>query len=186
MKIQSATLKQLFAVYLLGTVCSFAQQGSVPAAAKPAKVHVDAPFAQYVVVKERAAHPEIQKLGLHAVPPEQTQNVIIASNLPEKIGKVSAASDLQLVASGEPQAQKIDDEGYWDTFVPFHDRSGKIIGFLVMEVPFSSAKTRDHAIEIGATIRNEFERRIPTLPSLFGPAPQQWMLHSSPLRGRPI
>ena len=172
-KTQSASLSRLFVVCLLGTVCSFAQQGSVPAATKPAKIHVDAPFAQYVVVKEKAAHPEIQKLGLHAVPPEQTQNVIIASNLPEKIGKVSAASDLQLVASGEPQAQKIDDEGYWDTFVPFHDRNGKIIGFLVMEVPFSSAKTRDHAIEIGATIRNEFERQIPTLRSLFGPAPQQ-------------
>lgn len=168
MKIQSAILSQLCVVCLFGSVGSFAQNSS---AAKPPKVHVDAPFAQQLIVKEKANHPEIQKLGLHAVPPGQTQNVIIASNLPEKIGKVSAPSDLQLVASGEPQAQKIDNEGYWDTFVPLHDHSGKIIGFLVMEVPFSTAKTQDRAIEVGTSIRQEVEQQAPTLESLFQPAP---------------
>jgi hypothetical protein len=173
MKIQSATLKQLSAIYLLGAVCSLAQQSSVPAATKAAKIHVDAPFAEYLIVKEKANHPEIQKLGLHAVPPGQEQNVIIASNLPEKIGKVSAPSDLEFVASGEPHAEKIDKEGYWDTFMPLHDNSGKIIGFLVMEVPFSSAKTHDGAIDIGTSIRNEVQQQAPTLETLFGPAPQQ-------------
>jgi hypothetical protein len=173
MKLQSATLSRLFAFCLLGAVGFLAQQNSVLAAAKPAKVPVDAPFAQQLIVKEKANHPEIQKLGLHAVPPGRTQNVIIASNLPEKIGKVSAPSDLQLVANGEPQAQKITKEGYWDTFVPLHDHSGKTIGFLVMEVPFSSAKTHDRALAIGASIRDEVQQQVPTLQTLFGAAPQQ-------------
>jgi hypothetical protein len=173
MEIKPATLIPLFAICLLGPVGTFAQQSSAPTAAPPARVHVDAPFAQHLIVKEKAIHPEIQKLGLHAVPPGQAQNVIIASNLPEKIGKVSAPSDLQIVAAGKPQAEKIDKEGYWDTFVPLHDRSGETIGFLVMEVPFSRAKTQDRAIDIGTSIRNEVQQQVPTLETLFEAAPQQ-------------
>jgi hypothetical protein len=173
MKMHFGHLSQLVILCLLGPVGSFGQESSAPAATKPAKVHVDAPYAQQLIVKERASHPEIQKLGLHAVPPRQTENVIIASNLPEKIGKVSAPSDLQLVAAGEPRAEKINQEGYWDTFVPLHDRRGKIIGFLAVEVPFSTAKTHDRAIEVGTSIRNEVEQQVPTLESLFGSAPQQ-------------
>jgi hypothetical protein len=173
MKLRSTTWSQLCCVCLLGTAGSFAQRSSVAASAKPAKVQVDAPFAQQLIVKEKAMHPEIQKLGLHAVPPGQTQNVIIASNLPEKIGKVSAPSDLQLVAAGEPQAEKIDKEGYWDTFVPVHDHNGTTIGFLVMEVPFSTTKTHDGAIDVGTSIRNEVQKQAPTLESLFAAAPQQ-------------
>jgi hypothetical protein len=172
-KIRSATWSRPCLVCLLGTAGLFAQQSSGAAAPKPPKIQVDAPFAQQLIVKEKAMHPEIQKLGLHAVPPGQTQNAIIASNLPEKIGKVSAPSDLQLVAAGEPQAEKIDKEGYWDTFVPLHDHNGAIIGFLVMEVPFSTTKTHDGAIDVGTSIRNEVQQQAPTLESLFAASPHQ-------------
>jgi hypothetical protein len=131
------------------------------------RVEVSAPFAQQLIVKENAIHPEIQKLGLHAVPPGRTQNVIIANNLPEKVGKVSSPGDMQIVASGEPQAIKKD--GFWDTFVPLHDQGGRIIGFLVMEVPFTTAASREGAVAKGAAIRDEVQKQTPTLAVLFGP-----------------
>jgi hypothetical protein len=168
MKIQKRIMGQLLTSCLLGSTALVAQRGTAPA-----KVAVSAPFAQQMIVKEKTMHPEIQKLGLHAVPPGQTQNVIIASNLPEKIGKVSAASDMQHVAADVPYAEKIADEGYWDTFVPFHDHGGKVIGFLVMEVPFATAKTLEGAIKVGTSIRNEVERQVPTEAALFAPAPQK-------------
>jgi hypothetical protein len=173
MKVQKRRMGQLLISCLLGSTALVAQQGTAPASKAPAKVAVSAPFAQQMIVKEKTMHPEIQKLGLHAVPPGQTQNVIIASNLPEKIGKVSAASDMQHVAAGVPYAEKIADEGYWDTFVPFHDHDGKVIGFLVMEVPFATAKTLEGAIKVGTLIRNEVERQVPTEAALFAPAPQK-------------
>jgi hypothetical protein len=77
MKIQTRKIGQLLTSCLLGSTALVAQQGTAPA-----KVAVSAPFAQQMIVKEKTMHPEIQKLGLHAVPPGQTQNVIIASNLP--------------------------------------------------------------------------------------------------------
>lgn len=155
----------------LGTtsVIASAQQG----VASPAKIHVNAPFAEELIVKEKAAHPEIQKLGLHAVPPGQTENVIVANNLPEKIGKVSSPNDMRLVASGKPVAVRVEKGSFFDTFVPLHDRTGHIIGFLVMEVPFTTATTEEGAIQKGITIRDEVQHQVPTLGTLFGPATQK-------------
>ena len=51
-------------------------------------IHVSAPFAQKIVVEEMQQHGnQIQKIGLHAVPPAATDNVIIACNIAAKIGK---------------------------------------------------------------------------------------------------
>ncbi len=75
------------------------------------------------------------------MPPGQTQSAIIASNLPQKIGKISSPDDLETVASGQPDAHREEKGQFWDTFVPVHDRKGKVIGFLIMEVPFRTAST---------------------------------------------
>ncbi len=155
-----------FSVFLLWCPAVFAQQNS----AAPAKVEVHAPFAQQLIVKEKTLHPEIQKLGLHAVPPGETQNVIIANNLPEKIGKVSSPNDMRLVAPGRPVAVRIEQGSFFDTFVPLHDRGGEVIGFLVMEVPFATANTEQGAIQKATSIRDEVQQQAPALESLFGPA----------------
>ena len=157
------SLTAMLAIALTALATSHAQSNA------PARIAVNAPFAQQLIVQEKAMHPEIQKLGLHAVPPGETQNVIIANNLPEKVGKVSSPSDMQLVASGEPQAVRKDDGHFWDTFVPIHDRDHKIIGFLVMEVPFATASTQEAAIAEGEKLRSEVEHQAPTLAALFGP-----------------
>lgn len=152
-------------------VAAHAQQSdSVMTAAAPARVQVNAPFAEQLIVKEKTMHPEIQKLGLHAVPPGQTQNVIVANNLPEKVGKVSSPSDMKLVASGQPVAVRKEEGKFFDTFVPLHDRTGQVIGFLVMEVPFATANTQAGAIQKGTSIRDEVQQQAPTLETLFGPA----------------
>jgi hypothetical protein len=163
----------LLAAIFGSTLAAPAQQSAATAAVGPAKVQVSAPFAQLLIIREKAMHPEIQKLGLHAVPPGQTQNVVIANNLPEKVGKISSANDMKLVAPGQPVAVRIEKGSFFDTFVPLHDRAGQIIGFLVMEVPFATANTEEGAMQKGASIRDEVQQQVPTLEALFGPAPQE-------------
>ncbi len=157
-----------FALLLFSCLPVFAQGNGVP----PARIAVDASFAQQLIVKEKAKHPEIQKLGLHAVPPGQTQNVIIANNLPEKVGKVSSPTDMQLVAAGQPVAVRVEQGSFFDTFMPLHDRGGRIVGFLVMELPFATVDTEEAAIREGTAIRDEVQQEAPTLQKLFGPAVQ--------------
>lgn len=138
----------------------------------PPRLEVHAPFAQQLIVRIKAEHPEIQKLSLHAVPPGRSESAIIASNLPEKIGKLSSPGDLQTVAAGEPNVHRIDKDQFWDTFVPVHDRNGRVIGFLIMEVPFSTASTEAEAVAEGIRIRDEVQRQVPTFDTLFGSAKQ--------------
>ena len=160
----------LACVLALSPLAGSAQQN---AGTDPARISVNAPFAEQLIVHEKNMHPEIQKLGLHAVPPGQTQSAIVANNLSEKVGKLSSPSDLQLVSAGTPQAVREDKGQFWDTFVPLHDHDDKIIGFLVMEVPFSTAATQQGAIAKGESIRDEVQKQVPALATLFGPVKGQ-------------
>lgn len=161
----------LFAAVLLGGASSLSALQSSPAAhAAAPRIPVHAPFAEQMIVKLKAEHPEIQKLSMHAVPPGQTQWAIIASNYPKKVGKLSSPSDLQTVHEDQPVVHRIEKGHFWDTFVPVHGRHGKIIGFLVMEVPFKTASTRAGAIAEGIRIRNQVQHMVPNKEILFGPA----------------
>ena len=155
---------------LAGSGPGFAAMKASGLSASPARIAVHAPFAQQLIVRLKDQHPEIQKLSLHAVPPGQTQSAIIASNLPEKVGKLSSPGDLATVAAGQPNVHRVEQGKFWDTFVPIHDREGHVIGFLIMEVPFSTASTEGEAIAVGTRIRNQVQQQVPTLGTLFGPA----------------
>ncbi len=69
-------------------------------AAQAIYIPVDAPFAQNLVVATKNAHPELQKLGLHAIPPGQHDYAIIANAITSKIGKKSSAADLTVLQKG--------------------------------------------------------------------------------------
>lgn len=143
-----------------------------PAAPPPANyVHVSAPLAQRLVLQAVAAHPEIGKLGLHATPEGGTDNAIIASDLPAKIGKKSSAADMQHLAAGRPSVTRIDKEGIFDLLLPITDRAGRGIGdgFVVMEVPFERARSGEDALAIGSKIRDELQRAISSRAALYRP-----------------
>lgn len=149
------------------------------AQAKPAKspsqdpstyMHVNAPFAQALVVKVKAAHDDqIVKLGIHAVPPSETDNVIIANITPSKNGKKSSGKDLENLATGKPVAARIDKDKVFDLLIPLTDAKGRDLngGFVVMEVPYSKASNKEEAIKIGVEIRDDMQRQIPSKEALY-------------------
>ncbi len=56
-------------------------------AALPAQtvyIPVNAPYAQDLLVATKNAHPELQKLGLHAIPPGEENYAIIANPIAEQ------------------------------------------------------------------------------------------------------
>jgi hypothetical protein len=134
-------------------------------------MHVDAPLAQSILVKVKARHDDIVKLGLHAVPPGTTDNVIIANITPSKIGKKSSAKDLENLAQNKPVAARLDKDNTFDLLIPITDSKGHDIdgGFIVMEVPFSKAANEEQAIKIGVGIRDEVQRQIPSKSALYQP-----------------
>ena len=130
-------------------------------------VPVNAPYAQSLVVATKNAHPELQKLGLHAIPPGQQAYAIIANPIPSKIGKESSGGDLTLVTSRTPFA-KADEKGkFYDLRLPISDAAGNFIGIAVMEIPFSAAADLNDALEKATAVRDELQKKIPGRDQLF-------------------
>ncbi|WP_252263513.1 hypothetical protein [Paracidobacterium acidisoli] len=134
-------------------------------------MHVHAPFAQTLVDSVKAHHDDIVKLGIHAVPPGETDNVIIANITRSKNGKKSSAGDLKKLATGEPTAVRVEKDQIFDLLIPMTDASGGDLGggFVVMEVPFSKANNEQEALKIGVAIRDEIQARIPNKAALYQP-----------------
>jgi DNA-binding beta-propeller fold protein YncE len=130
-------------------------------------IPVKAPYAETLVVNTKAAHKELQKLGLHAVPPGQHDYAIIANIYPEKIGKKSSSGDLVVVQSGKPSIKKDEKDKFFDCKLPIADASGKAIGMTVMEIPFKYAKDVDEALAKSTAVRDELQAKIPSYGRLF-------------------
>jgi hypothetical protein len=134
-------------------------------------VSVKAPLAQLLVDKEMLGHNDIGKLGVHAIPPGATENVIVACNIRSKNGKKSSAADLEKLAAGKDTATRVDDEKIFDLFLPITDAHGGDLkgGFVVMEVPFSRATTEAEALKIGKVVRDDLQAKIPSRAALYQP-----------------
>jgi hypothetical protein len=134
-------------------------------------MRVNAPYAQALVDKVKSHHDEIVKLGLHAVPPGETDNVIIANVTRTKNGKKSSKADLEKLATGKPTAVRIDKDQVFDLLIPMTDSHGGDLngGFVVMEVPYDRASNEEQALKIGVAIRDEMQTQIPSKAALYQP-----------------
>lgn len=162
----------LTAALCLTSIAGFAQDkpAKTPAQDPSTYMHVNAPLAQNLVVKVKAAHnDELVKLGIHAVPPGETDNVIIANITPSKVGKKSSDGDLKNLATGGPVAKRLDKDKTFDLLIPLTDAKGRDLsgGFVVMEVPFTKASNEQEAIKIGVAVRDDLQKQIPSKKALY-------------------
>jgi hypothetical protein len=151
---------------------AIAQDKPAKAPAQDASTYakVSAPFAEELVNKVKAAHnDELVKLGIHAVPPGEKDNVIIANITPSKIGKKSSDGDMKNLTTGKPVAKRLDKDKTFDLLIPLADAKGRDLdgGFVVMEVPFTKARNEEEAIKIGIAVRDDFQKQIPSKKALY-------------------
>jgi len=81
--------------------------------------------AQMLIEKMVAEHPEIGRLTIHAVPTGQTQNIIVACNIREKLGKIADPEDLEVIKTKEIVVLKEGDN--LDITAPILDKNGSAI-----------------------------------------------------------
>ncbi|MFC5861830.1 YncE family protein [Acidicapsa dinghuensis] len=148
----------------------FLMLGAAVSAALPAQtvyVPVNAPYAQKLLIAEKEAHPELQKLGLHAIPPGQQAYAIIANPIWSKIGKLSSKNDLAVITSGKATVEDNGKERFYDLRLPISDASGSPIGLTVMEIPYGSARDANDALTKATVIRDEIQKKISGHDQLF-------------------
>jgi DNA-binding beta-propeller fold protein YncE len=139
--------------------------------AKPASLEVaqqlNAPYAETLVLSMLSAHPELRKMGLHAVPPGKSDSLIIANANTSRVGYKSTSGDLDAVKDGKTYCSKKDNGSFYNLKLPLLDASGQRIGILVMEMPFTSATDDVDAVSKAKAIRAELAKQIPGLNRLF-------------------
>jgi hypothetical protein len=126
-------------------------------------------YAQKLVDQTIAKHPELRQIGLHSIPPNSSESMIIAINDPKKVGKKSDPDDLEVMKTGKPSVEIIDRKQIYDLGFPLLDRSGKIIGVAVMEIKLSAEKSKESALKRGKIIQQELRKEIPSKDKLFEP-----------------
>ncbi len=122
-------------------------------------------YAQQLVEELAARHPELVRIGIHVTPPNKSDNVIIACNQPERIGRKSDPEDLKAMRTGQPVVLK---EGKnFDVTLPLHDAAGNTIGSIgLMFSPGADEQEADAARRARAMAR-EIEGRILSMGELF-------------------
>jgi hypothetical protein len=126
-------------------------------------------YAQKLVDQTIAKHPELRQIGLHSIPPNSSDSMIIAINDPKKVGKKSDPDDLEVMKTGKPSVEIIDRKQIYDLGFPLLDRSGNIIGVAVMEIKLSAEKSKESALQRGKIIQEELRKEIPSKEKLFEP-----------------
>ena len=145
--------------------CSFAcapHAHSAPVAPKT--------YAQALVERETARHPELLGVAIHVSPPSGSGTVIIASHEPAELGQKSSAQQLQVIATGKPHSTVTGNGTRLVVDVPLQDASSRTLGAL--SVTFAYQPGADtHALESKAlAVRDELRRRISHVRNLLEPA----------------
>jgi hypothetical protein len=131
------------------------------------KAPVDSPISEKIVLDTLSTHPFLRKLGLHVIPPDQQNMVLVANGNATRIGIRTTEGDFGAVKDGKTYCAKIDDGAFYNIKMQMFDAQGRRIGILVMEIPYTSAVDVADAIHQAENIREEVEHRIPSLEALF-------------------
>ena len=127
-------------------------------------------YAQRLVDQLAAKHPELVRIGMHVTPPNKPDNIIIACNVPERIGQKSDPEDLKAMKTG--QAVVLKEGENFDVTLPLHDAAGKTIGAVGLTFkPHAGEQDADAARRARAMAR-EIEKQIASMGELFQPRSQ--------------
>lgn len=139
----------------------------IKAVQPPLAQPVSAPYAEQLVLSMLSAHPDLRKMGLHAVPSGGSDSVIIANGNSTRIGIKSTAGDQDSIKDGKTYCSRKENGSFYNIKLPLLDSAGKRIGILVMEIPFTSAENETEAIRKAEALRAELAQKIPNVERLF-------------------
>jgi hypothetical protein len=122
-------------------------------------------LAQKLVDELAAKHPELVRIGLHLTPPTGSENIVIASNVPAKVGQKSDPEDLQAMRTGRPVVLK--EAGNIDVTLPFHDTSQRVIGAIGLTLKPEGNEPESGAVMRARKIAGELEDQVPSKAKLF-------------------
>ena len=134
-------------------------------------------YAQKLSDEIMAAHPELQSVTFHGVPPGMKDvYTMFAGSYPDRIGNVDDPDDIDVIKKGitliDPRWHRPNDAV--KRFVvqePLRDRSGENIGLIVYAFKTANGSKGERFYTNAAmTMRDELQAKVPSYAALFDPA----------------
>ncbi len=128
-----------------------------------------APFAQKLVDDTLAKHKDVVIMAMHVTPPGETDNVIIASNI-GRYGKKADEDDMRVINTGKSNLEVNKAGNHFEDELTLLDQTGKVIGAVGIVFNYRAGDDKTKLAKIAEGIRDEMQKQIPSIDTLFGPA----------------
>jgi hypothetical protein len=148
------------ALALLALLLPMASQAQVPV-----KI-----YAQELVDRTVAQHPDLRAVVMHVKPPKATANGIIASSI-GRIGKPADADDLQVIATGTTRVEMDRGNKRIEVELALRDVGGETVGALGLVWRYPVGGNHAEFERTANAIRDSLARRILGVANLMEPYP---------------
>ena len=155
------------------TMMRIAFLGFAAAIAWPLHAETWAPeniYAQALVNRIVEKYPDLLVVAMHVTPPNDTDNVIIASNI-GRIGRNADEEDLHVIRTGEMLAKVNKNGDRFEVELLLLDASRKPIGALALVFPYKADDDPTKFKTRAERIRDELAGKIPQVAKLMEPLP---------------
>ena len=126
-------------------------------------------YAQTLVNQIIKEYPDLLVVAMHVTPPNESENVIIASNV-GRVGKRADAEDLRVIRNGETLAKINKNGDRFEVELVLHDASGKPLGALAIVFPYKAGDSAEQFKKRANMIQDELAGKIPQLAKLMQPS----------------
>ena len=108
----------------------YAPEHAATTFAKPSEPQekVDAPVAETLILHMLSEHPTLRRMGLHVIPPGQSQMILIANGNATRLGIHTSDGDFAAVKDGKTYGPHIADGGFYNMKMHMFDAQGHAIG----------------------------------------------------------
>jgi len=123
-------------------------------------------FAQKLLNETLAKHKEVVIMAFHVTPPNQSANVIIASNI-GRIGKKADEDDMRVIETGKSNLEVNKAGNHFEDELPLLDAAGNRIGAVGIVFNYKTGDNKQQLARRAEQVRDEMRNQIPSKDKLF-------------------
>lgn len=126
-------------------------------------------YAQQLVDRAMAKHPDLLILSLNVSPPGGADYPVIASNV-GRIGKKADEPIMKVIETGQPlAAASAEAAGRFEVALQFQDKSGKTIGAISAVYPYKQGDDQSALLKKAEEVRDEIGQQTSSVVALVQP-----------------
>jgi len=127
-------------------------------------------YAQELVDRTVAQHPDLRAVVMHVTPPKGSANIVIASSI-GRIGKPGDADDLEVIATGTTRVEMDRGNKRIEVELALRDVGGETVGALGLVWRYPVGGNHAEFERTANVIRDSLARRILNIANLMDPYP---------------